>query len=96
MWDLVINSVLVILGITAVAATIDFLDYLQAKEIAIREAQKNPSKLIVKAVIDNIKSGNISTVDIGLYDNYNTKQVNLEIETKNLSSSIYKGQILFN
>jgi len=97
MWDVIINAILVAFGTAVVVAlTIEYLDYQKAKDLALKESRKNAQKVIVKAIVDNIRIGNVSTVDIGLYDSQNTKQINLELETKNLSSDIYKGQILFN
>lgn len=97
MWDVIFKTILIIFGAAiAVTLVIDYLDYQKAKELALKEKAKNTNKAITKAIIDNIKLGNVNVIDIGLYDTLNNKQVTLELETKKVSSDIYKGQILFN
>lgn len=90
---LILKIVAALMATGAVVITVNYLNKQEAKRIAKETASR--LKDVQKAVVEDIKSGNVNVVKIGLFNSKSSKVGNVEIKTDDLSTDISKGDVLY-
>lgn len=90
---LIIKIVAALMATGAVVVTIAYLNKREAIRIATETAAK--MKGVTQAIVQDIKSGNVNVVDIGLFNANSSKVGTIKIETPDLATDISRGDVLF-